>query len=110
MITSCSTGRPGPASAAPSGWWSAARPRPSAHKQDLLDGIAARVFEQVERLRALGLNAFETLNRHPAVEWFRRTVTPQRHPNLHRVMPALAGIDGVQDFRYQLDLFVRGLR
>ncbi|MEU0509136.1 hypothetical protein [Amycolatopsis sp. NPDC006125] len=63
-----------------------------------------------ERLRALGLNAFETLNRHPAVEWFRRTVTPQRHPNLHRVMPALAGIDGVQDFRYQLDLFVRGLR
>ncbi|MGI6874421.1 TetR/AcrR family transcriptional regulator [Amycolatopsis sp. 3B14] len=159
-----------------------------ANKQDLLDGIAARVFEQVElpdpglpwdeRLRALGLNAFETLNRHPAVvraltaeqanplsegavrlmdamlgalldaglddhhaargyrsligmvfgavlvgagglaaeraepavEWFRRTVTPQRHPNLHRVMPALAEIDCVQDFRYQLDLFVRGLR
>ncbi|NIH86897.1 TetR/AcrR family transcriptional regulator [Amycolatopsis granulosa] len=159
-----------------------------AGKQDLLDGVAARVFEQValpdpglpwdERLRALGLNAFETLNRHPAVvraltaeqanplsegavrlmdaivgalldagldedhaarayrsligmvfgavlvgagglaaeraepvmEWFRRTVTPRQHPSLHRVMPAMAAIDCVQDFTYQLDLLINGLR
>ena len=152
-----------------------------ANKQDLLDGVAARVFEQValpdpglpwdERLRAAGLSAFGTLNRHPAVvraltaeqanplsegavrlmdailgamldagldeyhaargyrslmgmvfgavlvggggpaaDWFRRTVTAQRHPNLHRVLPALARADCAQDFRYQLELLINGVQ
>jgi TetR/AcrR family transcriptional regulator, tetracycline repressor protein len=160
------------------------------NKGDLLDGIAARVFESVplpdpalpwdERLRVLGNAAFAAFNEHPvvvralageqanplspgtlpiidailgalmeagldeyhagrayrsllgmvfgavlldssgltgegdrntsAVAWFRRTVTAEEHPHLHRALPALVEIDCVQDFQYQLELLINGLQ
>ncbi|MGW4483296.1 TetR/AcrR family transcriptional regulator C-terminal domain-containing protein [Amycolatopsis sp. NPDC004368] len=43
-------------------------------------------------------------------DWFSRMVTPQELPNLHRVLPALAALDCVQDFHAQLDLLLGGLR
>ncbi|WP_284740154.1 TetR/AcrR family transcriptional regulator [Amycolatopsis sp. RTGN1] len=46
----------------------------------------------------------------PVAAWFRRTVTAAELPSLHRVLPALEAGDCVQDFEYQLDLLIAGLR
>jgi TetR/AcrR family tetracycline transcriptional repressor len=46
----------------------------------------------------------------PVVAYFRRMVTAEELPSLHRVLPALEAGDCVQDFEYQLDLLIAGLR
>jgi hypothetical protein len=46
----------------------------------------------------------------PVVAWFRRMVTAAELPSLHRVLPALEAGDCVQDFEYQLELLIGGLR
>ncbi|WP_410631039.1 TetR/AcrR family transcriptional regulator C-terminal domain-containing protein [Amycolatopsis sp. cmx-4-83] len=46
----------------------------------------------------------------PVVAWFRRMVTAEELPSLHRVLPALEAGDCVQDFEYQLEVFTAGLR
>jgi TetR/AcrR family tetracycline transcriptional repressor len=157
------------------------------NKGDLLDGIAARVFEGIplpdpalpweDRLRALGHATFAAFNAHPVVaqalaadqakplsrgalrlidailgalldaglseyfaargyrsmlgmvfgavlvdssglaaepaappiEWFQRNVSQQDMPSLFRVLPALAEVDCIQDFEFQLELFLNGL-
>jgi AcrR family transcriptional regulator len=45
----------------------------------------------------------------PVGAWFRRTVTAEQLPSLHRVLPALEAGDCVQDFEYQLELLIGGL-
>ncbi|SFW61188.1 TetR/AcrR family transcriptional regulator C-terminal domain-containing protein [Amycolatopsis australiensis] len=45
----------------------------------------------------------------PVVAYFRRMVTAEDLPSLHRVLPALETGDCVQDFGYQLDLLIGGL-
>lgn len=45
----------------------------------------------------------------PVAAWFRRMVTAEELPSLHRVLPALEAGDCVQDFEYQLDLLIGGL-
>ncbi|WAL66245.1 TetR/AcrR family transcriptional regulator C-terminal domain-containing protein [Amycolatopsis cynarae] len=159
-----------------------------ANKRDLLNGVAARVFESIplpdeslpwdQRLEAAAKAAFGVFNRHPAVvralvseqanplsrgalrlidailgalleaglterhaarayrallgmlygavlvgsadlpgggaeasvEWFRETVTERELPHLHRTLPELSKGDCVQDFEFQLALFLGGLR
>jgi AcrR family transcriptional regulator len=158
-------------------------------KGDLLDGIAARVFEEVplpdpalpwdERLRALGNATFATFAAHPDVvralaanqanprsagalrlidallhalldaglgeraaarryrsligllygsvlarsgherlevrrdepvgDWFRRNVTPDELPSLHRALPALFDIECAPDFGQELAYFINSL-
>jgi AcrR family transcriptional regulator len=46
----------------------------------------------------------------PVAAWFRRMVTAAELPSLHRVLPALEAGDCVQDFEYQLELLLAGLR
>ncbi|WP_410614498.1 TetR/AcrR family transcriptional regulator C-terminal domain-containing protein [Amycolatopsis sp. lyj-109] len=46
----------------------------------------------------------------PVVAYFRRMVTAEELPSLCRVLPALETGDCVQDFEYQLDLLIGGLR
>ncbi|WP_086840947.1 TetR/AcrR family transcriptional regulator C-terminal domain-containing protein [Amycolatopsis kentuckyensis] len=46
----------------------------------------------------------------PVGAWFRRMVTAEELPSLHRVLPALEAGDCVQDFEYQLGLLIGGLR
>ncbi|KAA9161836.1 TetR family transcriptional regulator [Amycolatopsis acidicola] len=157
------------------------------NKRDLLDGVAARVFESIqlpdearpwqERLRELAHATFDAFNAHPVVaqalaadevkplsrgglrlidamlgalldaglseqhaargyrsllgmvfgavlvgtsasagetaappvEWFRRNASEREVPHLHRVLPALVEVDCVQDFEFQLELFLNGL-
>ena len=50
-----------------------------------------------------------TVRDEPVVAWFRRMVTAEELPSLHRVLPALESGDCVQDFGYQLDLLIGGL-
>jgi AcrR family transcriptional regulator len=45
----------------------------------------------------------------PPVEWFERTVTAKELPDLRRVLPVLAEVDCMQDFEFQLELFLNGL-
>ncbi|MFJ1766716.1 TetR/AcrR family transcriptional regulator C-terminal domain-containing protein [Amycolatopsis sp. NPDC088138] len=45
----------------------------------------------------------------PVVAYFRRMVTPEELPSLHRVLPALESGDCVQDFEHQLNLLITGL-
>nr|WP_255481942.1 TetR/AcrR family transcriptional regulator C-terminal domain-containing protein [Amycolatopsis sp. SID8362] len=45
----------------------------------------------------------------PVGAWFRRMVTAEELPSLHRALPALEAGDCVQDFEYQLDLLIGGL-
>lgn len=46
----------------------------------------------------------------PVVAYFRRTAAAEELPSLLRVLPALEAGDCVQDFEYQLDLLIGGLR
>ncbi|MEU0794206.1 TetR/AcrR family transcriptional regulator C-terminal domain-containing protein [Amycolatopsis sp. NPDC005961] len=46
----------------------------------------------------------------PVGAWFRRMVTAEELPSLHRLLPALEAGDCVQDFEYQLELLITGLR
>ncbi|HEY3483303.1 MAG TPA: TetR/AcrR family transcriptional regulator C-terminal domain-containing protein [Streptomyces sp.] len=46
----------------------------------------------------------------PVVAYFRRMATAEELPSLRRVLPALEAGDCVQDFEYQLDLLIGGLR
>ncbi|UOX88003.1 hypothetical protein MUY14_40920 [Amycolatopsis sp. FBCC-B4732] len=110
------------------------------NKGDLLDGLTARVFERSPRgstraspgfaeeaaarsYRSLlgmlfgsvltgtaGTGAAQAERAEPVGAWFRRVVTAAELPSLHRVRPALESGDCVQDFGYQLDRLVGGLR
>ncbi|HEY3467505.1 MAG TPA: TetR/AcrR family transcriptional regulator C-terminal domain-containing protein [Amycolatopsis sp.] len=46
----------------------------------------------------------------PVVAYFRRMAAAEELPSLRRVLPALETGDCVQDFAYQLDLLIGGLR
>ncbi|MDS0135779.1 hypothetical protein H5970_24995 [Amycolatopsis sp. CM201R] len=46
----------------------------------------------------------------PVVAYFRRMATAAALPSLRRVLPALEAGDCKQDFEYQLDLLIGGLR
>jgi TetR/AcrR family tetracycline transcriptional repressor len=46
----------------------------------------------------------------PVVAYFRRMVTSEELPSLRRVLPALEAGDCVQDFGYQFELLITGLR
>lgn len=46
----------------------------------------------------------------PVVAWFRRSVTADGLPSLHRALPSLLDGDCLQDFEFQLDLVIGGLR
>ncbi|OXM46962.1 TetR/AcrR family transcriptional regulator C-terminal domain-containing protein [Amycolatopsis alba] len=46
----------------------------------------------------------------PVVAWFQRSVTADALPSLHRALPSLLDGDCLQDFEFQLDLVIGGLR
>ena len=46
----------------------------------------------------------------PIGVWFTTNVTEAEMPSLHRVLPALGRADCVQDFTFQVDLLIAGLR
>lgn len=46
----------------------------------------------------------------PVNAWFHRMVTAAELPSLHRVLPAMEAGDCVQDFGYQLELLINGMR
>jgi TetR/AcrR family transcriptional regulator, tetracycline repressor protein len=46
----------------------------------------------------------------PIADWFRRTVTADGLPHLHRVLPALMAADCVAGFDHELGLLIQGIR
>lgn len=46
----------------------------------------------------------------PIVDWFRRSVSAQEHPHLHRVLPALIDENCKPDFAQAVEMYVAGVR
>jgi TetR/AcrR family transcriptional regulator, tetracycline repressor protein len=57
-----------------------------------------------------GITGLDGRREVPIGVWFATMVTEEQLPSLHRVLPALARADCVQDFAFALDLLIAGLR